>query len=83
MLTANYSQFRNIPNALAAYNGGDSTTPGTSPSGKNPAMADSVDCKTPQQLYAWQCPINPGGLVETQIYVANICSLLAYEKTSC
>jgi len=79
-LSENYNQFANLPNALAAYNSGNSTTPGQSVSGKNSAMVASNDC---QGEYAWQCPINPGGLTETQGYVANICALLGNNGVSC
>jgi len=70
----------NIPNTVAAYNGGASTRPGSSPGGKNPAMAPSNDCPG---LYAWQCNINPGGLDETQGYTASICRNLERNGGSC
>ncbi len=72
-LSTSYAKFRTIPNALAAYNGGDSTTEGSSPSGGRPAMGASVQCLG---LYAWQCSTDPGGLAETQVFVANICQTL-------
>ncbi len=71
---------QNLPNCYAAYNGGVSETPGTSPTGKTPAMAPSRDCP---QFYAYQCNINPGGLTETQHYVANNCRLLKLNGLRC
>ncbi|MCC7500252.1 transglycosylase SLT domain-containing protein [Candidatus Nomurabacteria bacterium] len=70
----------NLANCYAAYNGGASTQPGTSPSGRTPAMAASQDCPG---LYAYQCTTNPGGLVETQRYVANNCRTLQLNNISC
>ena len=54
-------------NAIAAYNGGVGTRVNTD--GTKPPLAPSSDCSG---LLAWQCPINPGGLKETQDYVANV-----------
>ncbi|MFA6278687.1 MAG: transglycosylase SLT domain-containing protein [Candidatus Paceibacterota bacterium] len=75
-----YNKFPNIPNALAAYNSGGTTQARQSASGLNSAMVSSVNC---QGYYAWQCPINPGGLVETQNYVANICKNIASHGGTC
>ena len=69
-----------VPNMLAAYNGGEATSAGSSVSGKNPPLAASVDCPG---LLAYQCTTNPGGLVETQHYVANICRTLSINGASC
>ena len=54
-------------NATAAYNGGVGTR--LNADGTKPPLAPSSDCSG---LLAWQCPINPGGLKETQDYVANV-----------
>lgn len=75
-----YNSFPNIPNALAAYNSGITTQAGQSVSGRNSAMVPSVNCPG---YYAWQCPTNPGGLVETQNYVANICQNIASHGGAC
>ena len=80
LLSNNYSQFSNTPNALAAYNSGATTVAGQSASGKNSAMVASRDCSG---AYAWQCATNPGGLTETQGYVANICQTLSLKGVSC
>jgi hypothetical protein len=69
-----------VANMLAAYNGGGSTAPGSSPSGKNPPLATSVNC---DGLFAYQCNISPGGLKETQGYVANICKTLIMNGSGC
>ena len=71
---------KNIPNALAAYNGGGGTAEGSSASGKRPPLAPSQDCPG---LLAYQCSINPGGLVESQKYVANICKTLTLQGSGC
>lgn len=70
---------QNLPNVFAAYNGGISTVPGSSPTGRNPALAPSQDCSG---LYAWQCATRPGGLVETQGYVASICRSMQMRASS-
>ena len=70
----------NTPNALAGYNGGASTVDGGSASGKRPALAPSQDCPG---LLAYQCGTNPGGLIETQHYVANICQTLKLQGSGC
>jgi hypothetical protein len=75
-----YNAFPNIPNALAAYNSGITTQAGQSASGLNSAMVQSVNCSGD---YAWQCSINPGGLVETQNYVANICQNIVLHGGTC
>lgn len=81
LLQSGYNSFGySISNALAAYNSGDSTQAGQSASGKNSAMVDSVNC--PGE-YAWQCPTNPGGLTETQGYVANICRNMSFQGVTC
>lgn len=69
-----------IPNMLAAYNGGGSVAFGSSPSGKNPPLANSIDCPG---LFAYQCEIDPGGLLETQEYVADICKTLILNGSDC
>ena len=69
-----------IPNALAAYNGGQSTAPDGSPTGLRPPLALSNDCPG---LLAYQCPINPGGLSETRAYVGNICRTLTLQGATC
>ena len=79
-LANNYNSFQSISNALAAYNSGATTQAGQSASGLNSAMVASVNCPG---LYAWQCPTNPGGLAETQGYVANICRDIALNGGSC
>ncbi len=73
-----YKQFPDIPNSLAGYNSGISTSP--YPNGTKPGLAASSDCPG---LYAWQCIINPGGLTETRGYVANICRTLALRGSGC
>ena len=62
-----YKTFNDPTNATAAYNAGsgDSITQ----AGKKNAFAPSSDCPG---LYAWQCPKNPGGFIETQAYVPNV-----------
>lgn len=75
-----YNLFPNIPNALAAYNSGVTTQAGQSVSGKNSALVASVDCPG---YYAWQCATNPGGLAETQGYVANICRRITLNGGTC
>ncbi|GEM_PF-1962228 len=71
-LANEYKKFGNVPDMLAAYNGGGSTKDGSSPSGRRPAMAPSTDCPRKR---AWQCDINPGGLTETKNYVTDICGV--------
>jgi len=71
---------QSLVNTLAGYNGGISTVPGTSVSGKNPALATSVDCPG---MYAWQCAVNAGGLTATQKYVATICRTVKNNGASC
>ncbi|MDO8742506.1 MAG: lytic transglycosylase domain-containing protein [bacterium] len=56
-----------VSNVIAAYNGGVGT--GLNADGTKPPLAPSSDCPG---LLAWQCPTNPGGLKETQDYVANV-----------
>ncbi|MBY0473218.1 lytic transglycosylase domain-containing protein [Patescibacteria group bacterium] len=73
-----YKQFPDIPNSLAGYNSGISTSP--YPNGTKPGLAPSSDCVG---LYAWQCVTNPGGLQETRGYVANICRTLTLRGTGC
>ncbi|HQU07921.1 MAG: hypothetical protein B7X04_02995 [Parcubacteria group bacterium 21-54-25] len=75
-----YNVFSNIPNALAAYNSGITTQAGQSVSGRNSAMVASADCPG---YYAWQCTKNPGGLAQTQGYVANICRRIAMNNGAC
>ena len=80
-LTTQYVTFGNdFVNGAAAYNGGPSSAPGSSPSGLTPAMAASQNCSG---YYAYQCTTNPGGLVETQYYVADICRTLYLWGQSC
>ncbi len=63
-----YKKFNNnTTNATAAYNAGSGS--GLTQDGKKNAFAPSTDCPG---LVAWQCPINPGGLIETQRYVPNV-----------
>lgn len=63
-----YKKFNNnTTNAIAAYNAGGGS--GVTQDGKKNAFASSTDCPG---LVAWQCPINPGGLAETQKYVPNV-----------
>jgi hypothetical protein len=71
---------QNIPNMLASYNAGQATGEGQSASGMRPALAASVDCPG---LLAYQCTTNPGGLIETQHYVANICRTLTIKGSGC
>ena len=80
-LSADYTTFGSLPNTFAAYNSGNSTVPGQSASGLNSALVTSIDCGS--SYYAWQCSTNPGGLVETQQYVANICALLSSQGSGC
>jgi|GEM_PF-900499 len=70
----------NLPNTFAGYNSGGGTAEGTSASGRRPALAPSQDCTG---LLAYQCSINPGGLIETQAYVANICRTLTLQGLEC
>jgi len=56
--------------ATAAYNAGDGT--GLKPDGKKQAFAKSSDCPG---MFAWECPINPGGFVETQKYVLDVAAV--------
>jgi hypothetical protein len=70
----------NLINSVAAYNGGTGSTPGSLTGGKTPAMAPSHDCTG---LLAYQCTTNPGGLVETQNYIADYCTLLGAQGSSC
>ena len=82
-LGATYTKVGNITDTFAGYNGGVSSAVGTSPSGLTPPLAPSQDCPG---LLAWQCASNPGGLKETQGYVASICrsmSLGTASKTGC
>ena len=69
-----------ISHMLAAYNAGAATEDGQSATGKRPALAASQDCPG---LKAYECSINPGGLAETQGYVANICRTLSLNGSSC
>ena len=86
-LSRNYTTFgQSFANAAAAYNSGNSTVPGQSPQGLNSAMVRSsnnqeIGCGS--SYYAWQCYKNPGGLKETQDYVANACSLLRKRGDTC
>ncbi len=68
----NYRRYRDPLNATAAYNGGAGTASNTN--GTRPALSQSHDCPG---LLAWQCPTNPGGLQETQNYVANVTAVTA------
>jgi len=61
-----------VANATAAYNGGAGTA--LNSDGTRPPLAPSSDCPG---LLAWQCPTNPGGLLETQRYVANVNAVAA------
>lgn len=62
-----YKKFNDPTNATAAYNAGSGNS--ITQAGKKNAFAPSSDCPG---LYAWQCPKNPGGFVETQAYVPNV-----------
>lgn len=73
-----FKQFPDVPNSLAGYNSGISTSP--YPNGTKPGLAASSDCPG---LYAWQCFTNPGGLTETRGYVANICRTMALRGSGC
>jgi len=74
-----YSHFSgNTTYATAAYNAGTGT--GVNADGTKQPFAPSSDC--PGQ-YAWQCPINPGGFVETQKYVGNVGAVATAAGTAC
>ena len=82
-LTQQYTTFgNNVPNALAAYNSGPSTTPGAAGNGLSSAMVTSSSGSggCGGSYYAWQCSTNPGGLAQTQGYVANICRTLQLQQ---
>lgn len=73
-----YREFRDSRNATAAYNGGNGR--GSNADGTRQAFAPSRDCippTYPSGMYAWECPINPGGFAGTQSYVANVASVAA------
>lgn len=53
---------------FAGYNSGYSTAPGTSASGRTPALAPSKDCPGAR---AFECSRNPGGLTESINYAYN------------
>ncbi|MDQ5955631.1 MAG: hypothetical protein QG621_634, partial [Patescibacteria group bacterium] len=72
-LNQQFKKFGNAANSFAAYNGGPADQVGK-------AMGASQDCVG---LYAWQCSINPGGLVQTQGYVADVCRLLTLNGSKC
>lgn len=72
-----YNKFSgNQANATAAYNAGDGSS--INPSGTKQAFYPSADCPG---MLAWQCPINPGGFLVTQRYVANVNAVAAAVAT--
>lgn len=69
----NYQRYNgDVSNATAAYNAGSGS--GNNGDGTRQAFSPSQNCPG---MYAWQCPINPGGFDETQAYVANVQAVAA------